>query len=346
MIDLRSDTVTRPSPGMREAMFKAEVGDDVFGEDPSIVALQQKVAELLGKEAALFLPSGVMANQLGVLVHTSPGTEVVLDRRCHIFNYEGAAPAWLASVQLCPVESAQGLPSAEKVRAALRAGKYGQPPTSLICLENTHNLAGGIPFSVEQLKRIADLAHEYSLPVHLDGARLWNASVALGVPVAHFAHLFDTVAVCLSKGLGAPVGSLLVGTEEHIRKAHTFRKRLGGGMRQSGILAAAGMYALEHNFERLAKDHSNAYNLAQGLTNIPLFAVDVSSVQTNIVYFDVVGSHSIEEILETMKEDQILMVQTGPRTIRAVTHLDVTSEDINHTVQVLHRRFGSSVFTT
>ena len=219
-------------------------------------------------------------------------------------------------------------------------------PQALICLENTHNLAGGIPFSVDQLKGITDLARHHSLPVHLDGARLWNASVALGIPTADFARLFDTVAVCLSKGLGAPVGSLLAGSEEHIKKAHSFRKRLGGGMRQSGILGAAGIYALKHNIERLEEDHLNAHKLAQGIAQIPIFSVDLSKVQTNIVYFDVTGSFSVEEVLESLKEERILMVQTGAHTIRAVTHLDVSSEDINRTIHILHRRFGSSVFTT
>ncbi len=335
MIDLRSDTVTRPGADMRRAMYEAEVGDDVFGEDVTVLRLQEYVAELLGKEAALFVPSGVMANQIGLLVHTVPGTEVVMERGCHIFNYEGGSAAWLAGVQPHPVDGSDGILNADDVEAALRAGHYGQPATSLICLENTHNLAGGVPQTVAQLEQVTRVAGKHGLPVHLDGARLWNAAVALDTGVRAFADLFDTVSVCLSKGLGAPVGSLLAGSARHIEKAHHFRKRLGGGMRQVGILAAAGLFALEHHRDRLADDHTHAKQLARGLAELPLINVDPENVRTNIVYFDLEGERTTAEVLRSLEEEGIWMVPTGPRTIRAVTHLDVSRSDIDRTLHVL-----------
>ena len=346
MIDLRSDTVTRPVEGMREAMYQAKVGDDVFGEDPTITKLQHAVAALLGKEAALFVPSGVMANQLGVLVHTQPGTEVILERRSHIFNYEGASPAWLASIQLCPLDGDAGVLDAETVQHAIRPGKYGQPATSLICMENTHNLAGGIAQTTEQLRVITDLARSYQLPTHLDGARLWNASIALDTPVADFASLFDTVSVCLSKGLGAPIGSLLCGSQEAIEKAHAFRKRLGGGMRQVGILGAAGLYALEHHIERLAEDHLHAKKLAQTLSELTHFHVNTDDVHTNIVYFDVEPPLTVQSVLQALEKEDIFLIPTGPKTIRAVTHLDVSAQEIDHTIEVLQHTFGPHTVAT
>lgn len=346
MIDLRSDTVTRPVPGMREAMYRAEVGDDVFGEDPTIKRLQQEVAQLLGKEAALFVPSGVMANQLGVLVHTQPGTEVILERRAHIFNYEGAAPAWFANVQLRPIEGHRGILDPDMVRASIRGGTYGQPATSLICLENTHNLAGGIAQSIEQLKAITDIAKEHHLPSHLDGARLWNASVALDIPVREFAALFDTVSVCLSKGLGAPVGSLFCGTKQSIERAHVHRKRLGGGMRQVGILGAAGLFAVQHHIERLEEDHKNARKLALALAGLPNFTVNLDDIHTNIVYFDVAPPLHVQEVIQALEKEAIYLIPTGPHTIRAVTHLGVSASDIDQTIQVLHRTYGPAAVAT
>ena len=346
MIDLRSDTVTRPVQGMREAMFRAEVGDDVFGEDPTIIELQRAVASKLGKEAALFVPSGVMANQLGVLVHTQPGTEVILEKRSHIVNYEGASPAWLASVQLCTIDGQRGILDPDAVRRSIRAGNYGQPATSLICLENTHNLAGGIAQSVEQLKAITDVAREHQLPTHLDGARLWNASVALDTPVSTFAALFDSVSVCLSKGLGAPVGSLLCGSQNTIEKAHALRKRLGGGMRQVGILGAAGLFALEHHIDRMEQDHLNAKKLAYALADLPCFSLHLDDIHTNIVYFDVAAPLTVQEVVQALEDEQIYLIPTGPTTIRAVTHLDVSEQDIDKAIHVLTRTFGPRAIAT
>ena len=346
MIDLRSDTVTRPGKGMREAMYRAEVGDDVFGEDPTITQLQDTVADLLGKEAALFVPSGVMANQLGVLVHTQPGTEVIVERRSHIPNYEGASPSWLASVQLCPIDGERGILNPDAVRSAIRPGNYGQPATSLICLENTHNLAGGIAQTVEQLQAITDVAKEHQLPTHLDGARLWNAGIALDVPFHTFASLFDTVSVCLSKGLGAPIGSLFCGSKAAINKAHALRKRLGGGMRQVGILGAAGLYAIKNNLERLAQDHTNAKKLAQAIADLPHFSLNLDDIHTNIVYFDVSAPLTVSSVLSALEKEQVYVIPTGPNTIRAVTHLDVSERDINQTIHVLHRTFGPHAIAT
>lgn len=346
MIDLRSDTVTRPVEGMREAMYRAEVGDDVFGEDPTITQLQSIVAELLGKEAALFVPSGVMANQLGVLVHTQPGTEVILERRSHIFNYEGGSPAWLAGVQLCPIDGEKGILDPQTVHNSIRFGKYGQPATRLICLENTHNLAGGIAQTTEQLSVITDIAQTYSLPTHLDGARLWNASIALNTAISDFAALFNTVSVCLSKGLGAPIGSLLCGSKQSIDKARSFRKRLGGGMRQVGILGAAGLYAIEHHIERLAEDHRNAKKLALALSELPYFTVNLDDVQTNIVYFDVASPLTVQSVIEELEKEGIYLIPTGPNTIRAVTHLDVSPQEIDHTIEVLQHIFGPHAVAT
>ena len=346
MIDLRSDTVTRPDSGMRQAMAEAAVGDDVFGEDPTVRALQERVAELLGKEAALFVPSGVMANQIGVLVHTQPGTEVILERKAHIFNYEGASPAWLSSVQLCPIEGKQGVLAPEDVSRSIRKGIYGQPATSLICLENTHNLAGGKAQTVQELKAITDIASAHQIPTHLDGARLWNASIATSTPVGDYGALFDTISVCLSKGLGAPIGSLLVGNASTIAHAHKYRKRLGGGMRQVGILAAAGLYALDHHLERLEDDHEKAVKLGRALADLPCFSLSPAHIETNIVYFDVKEGIDVQNVLRILKEQQVLMVPMGPQTIRAVTHLDVSMRDIEQVIEIVQASFRSHSFAT
>ena len=339
MIDLRSDTVTRPSDGMKDAMMNAAVGDDVFGEDPTAIELQDEVAALLGKEAALFVPSGVMSNQLAVRVHTSPGDEVILESGCHIANHETGAASALAGAQLRCVEGDRGIMNPADVEAAIRPGYYWEPNPRLICIENTHNQAGGVVYPLAIIRQIAAIAQAQNLSLHLDGARLWNASLASGVSEADFAGPFDSVSVCLSKGLGAPVGSVLAGNASFIKKAHRFRKMYGGGMRQVGILAAAGLFALRNQKSDLARDHSNAKRLALGLSEIGSFTLDPSLVQTNIVMFDVSNGFDAQGALKTMKSNGILMVPFGPHTIRATTHRDIPDSAIDDVVETLSGLF-------
>jgi len=341
MIDLRSDTVTKPDQMMRAAMAAAEVGDDVFGEDPTVSLLQNTIADRLQKEAALFVPSGVMCNQIALRVHTSPGDEVLLDAGSHIANYESGAAAALAGVQLKQIQSERGHPSVQAFNEGIRAGFYWEPRPRLICLENTHNKAGGTIYPLDQIEEVADLAREASLGMHLDGARLWNASIATGIPEAEYARHFDSVSVCMSKGLGAPVGSVLAGTDEFIQKAHRFRKMYGGGMRQAGILAAAALYALENNYTGLATDHEHAQSLAAVIGALETFSLRPGGVDTNIVIFDVIDGRSATEILEDLKEVGVLMVPFGPTTIRATTHRDVSSEDIRSASDLLRKLYDS-----
>ena len=329
MIDLRSDTVTKPSHEMREAMVSAEVGDDVYGEDPTVNRLQERVAELLGKEAALFVPSGVMANQLAIKVQTQPGDEVIVESESHIFNFETAGAAFLSNVQLCTVKGTHGILKAEQVPQAIRSSVYYNPKTSLLCLENTHNKAGGTIYPLEEIQKIHDVARNRKLSLHLDGARLWNASVATGIALKEYARYFDTVSVCFSKGLGAPVGSALTGTREKIESARKYRKIFGGGMRQVGILAAGALFALDHNIERLKEDHDKAKWLANELSNLPGITLDLNSVQTNILIFNMSGrSESADELIAQLKAQGVLISEMGNSTLRAVTHLDVSMEQI------------------
>lgn len=322
-------------------MYEAEVGDDVFGEDPTVNRLQEMVAELLGKEAALFVPTGVMGNQLGLKVHTQPGDEVIVERHCHIFNYESGAPGLLSGVQLNVLDGDKGVLSGMQVNKAVRAGYYWESPSRLVCLENTINKAGGVVYPLDAIAEIEAIACEHGLAMHLDGARLWNASAASGISEKTYSDAFDTVNVCLSKGLGAPVGSLIAGSKEHMSIAHRYRKLLGGGMRQVGILAAAGLYALEHHRPRLSEDHAKARKLAEGLADLPAFTIDLDTVETNIVMFDVVTGQAAP-VLETLLEAGIAMVPFGPATIRATTHLDVSMEDIEYVLATMHRCFRSS----
>ena len=345
MIDLRSDTVTKPSEGMRRAMAEADVGDDVFGEDPTVNRLQEGVAELLGKEAALFVPSGVMGNQIALKVHTRPGDEVIVERASHVFNYESGAPGLLSGVQLHVLDGRRGILTSEQVEAAIRPGYYWEAPTRLVCLENTVNKAGGVVYPLERIHAIAGVVRRHGLGFHLDGARLWNASAASGVWERDYAAPFDTVSVCLSKGLGAPVGSVLAGSRETMQQAHRYRKLFGGGMRQVGILAAAGLYALEHHRPRLAEDHEKARRLAEGLADVAAFRVDPSTVETNIVLFDTV-SESALDVLDRLREHGVGMVPFGPKTIRATTHRDVSLGDVDRALDVVRRLYGASVAVT
>jgi threonine aldolase len=342
MIDLRSDTVTRPTPAMRQAMADAEVGDDVFGEDPTVNRLQETVAGLLGKEAALFVPSGVMGNQLGLKVHTRPGDEVIVERQCHIFNYESGAPGLLSGVQLHVVDGTNGICRPETIEAAIRPGYYWEAPSRLVCLENTINKAGGVVYPLEAMQAITDVAREHGLATHLDGARLWNASAASGIPEREYAALFDTVSVCLSKGLGAPIGSLIAGSADLMEQAHRYRKLFGGGMRQVGVLAAAGLHALERHRPRLDEDHAKARRLAEGIAELEAFSINLATVESNIVMFDVVDGPA-QPVLEALQKEDVYMVPFGPSTIRATTHLDVPMEQIDETLDVLRRRFGHRI---
>jgi threonine aldolase len=323
---------------MRRVMAEAPVGDDVFGEDPTVNRLQEVVAELLGKEAALFVPSGVMGNQLALKVHTQPGDEVIVERQSHIPNYESGAPALLSGVQLNIIDGRQGILEPEQVSNAVRAGHYWEPRTRLFCAENTINKAGGVLYPLGKLDAVASAARTKGLATHLDGARIWNAAVASAVSERRYCEPFDTVSVCLSKGLGAPVGSVLAGPSDLIAQAHRYRKLFGGGMRQVGILAAAGLYALEHHRDRLADDHAIARRLAEGLAGIDGFTVDPAAVETNIVIFDV--SLTAARILDAFRSEGVLMVAFGPHTIRATTHLDVTAADIDRVVTTAHRLFS------
>jgi threonine aldolase len=340
IIDLRSDTVTKPSPEMRRAMAEAEVGDDVFGDDPTVNKLQQHVAELLGKEAALFCSSGSMANTLAILAHTQRGDEVIVEKESHTFNYEVAAAAALAGVQLHPLAGELGVLEVSLIERAIRPENIHNPPTRLICLENTHNRGGGKIYPLDRILATSQLARKHNLKMHLDGARLFNACIATGIKPNEYAHYFDSVAFCFSKGLGAPVGSILTGKKDFINIARRYRKMLGGGMRQVGILAAAALYALEYNVERLAEDHENARLLASGISEIQGFTIDLKSVETNIIIFDVSQSnYSVTSILSTLKQHGILMISFGKTLIRAVTHLDVSKADIVQTLELMKKLF-------
>lgn len=332
MIDLRSDTVTRPTAAMRKVIADAEVGDDVLGDDPTVQRLEAMAAELLGKEAALFFPSGTMANETALCVLTQPGTEVIVEAHAHFFDWEVGGPAALAHVQLRPVPTPDGLLTAELVDAAVRP-PY-QVRTSAICVENTHNGSGGRIMPLDQLRAIAAVARRHNLPLHLDGARLWNACAATGVPEAEFAKYADTVMVSLSKGLGCPVGSLLAGTRAHMDAARWVRRRLGGGMRQSGILAAAGIYALQHNRARLREDHDNARLLTENIRSLP--GVRVTMPDTNIIMIDIERDDlSAGDVVRKMKEKGVLLVEFNPTRVRAVTHLDVSAEDVQTAAKAL-----------
>jgi threonine aldolase len=336
VVDLRSDTVTRPTPGMREAMFEAEVGDDVLDHDPTTRALEEKVAGLLGKEAALFFPSGVQANQTALAIQGRPGTEIIVEAGAHIFHYEEGAGAALSGLQVRPVPTPDGLLTAALVREAIRPPSPYNPQTSLICLENTHNSAGGKLLPLEIMGEIREVAVEAGLPIHLDGARLWHASAATGVPPAEFAALADTVMVCMSKGLGAPVGSLLAGTGEVMERAWRVRRRFGGAMRQSGFLSAAGIYALDHHRNRLSEDHRRARVLAEGVAVIR--GIEATPPDTNIVMLDLTDDeHSVERLLTFLAEEGVLIAPFGPKRIRAVTHLDVDDSGIERALETLDR---------
>jgi threonine aldolase len=340
MIDLRSDTVTKPSPGMREAMAQAQVGDDVFGEDPTVNRLQEVSAELLGKEAALFVPSGTMANQLAVRLHTSPGDEIIVEAGSHVVRYESGAAAALSGVQTCWLTGTRGILEPEQIEAAVRTADYHNPPTTLISLENSHNRGGGSLYPLPTIAAIRKIADARKIAMHLDGARLFNAVVATSVPASVYARSFETVSFCLSKGLGAPVGSMICSDIGRIAKLRRLRKMFGGGMRQAGIIAAAGVYALEHNVDRLVEDHRHAKQLAGALVGLPGVRITPEHVETNIVVFDVSETgRGVEEVLARLKQEGLLLLPFGPTALRAVTHLDVTTDDIEQACAILKKVF-------
>lgn len=338
MIDLRSDTVTRPTPAMRAAMASAEVGDDVFGDDPTVNHLQERAAEIFEKEAALWVPTGCMGNEIAVKVHTKPGQEIVIEDRGHILNYELGAASVISGVTIRSVKSEDGSGHLtwSEIAPALRVNPpYFQAATALICLENTHNFASGSVMTAGHCTEVCERAHALGLPVHMDGARIFNASVALDTPVADLTRQCDSVMFTLSKGLGAPAGSILLGTKEFIQESRIWRKRLGGGMRQIGILAAAGLIALEESPNRLHEDHQNARKLAEGLLNIRGVEINLKKIVTNIVIFDIsaVGLDS-GEICSKLKESGILAIGFG-NLIRMVTHFDVSASDIDTTMSAM-----------
>lgn len=338
-IDLRSDTVTKPSSAMRSAMMEAEVGDDVYGEDPTVNKLQEKVARMFGKEAALFVPTGVMGNQVCIRTHTNHGDEIIADEDSHIFVYENAAPAALSGVSIKTIPNRMGVVTAEQIQAAIRPNAYYLPKTKLICLENTHLRSGGTIFPLEEIKKINRLARERNIKLHLDGARIWNASVESGISLKEYAQYFDSISVCLSKGLGAPIGSVIIGDKEFIDRTLVYRKMFGGGMRQVGVIASAGLYALENNINRLADDHKKAKLLAEGLKNLQSFKINPGSVQTNMVIADIQINQTQQDVLDLLKANGILLTPERDRSIRAVTHLDVSFEEISNAISVFQTIF-------
>ena len=342
MIDLRSDTVTKPSEKMRQAMYEAEVGDDVYGEDPTVNKLEKIAADVLGKEAALFVTSGTQGNQIAALIHCKPGEEVILEAESHLFLYEAAAMSAFAGVQTKTLAGERGAMKPADVEAAIRGDDIHEPETGLICIENTHNKAGGAVVPLENMEEIYQIAKRHGVPVHLDGARLFNASVASGIPAKKFAENTDTVQICLSKGLGAPVGSIIAGSSAFISKARKWRKRLGGGLRQAGVLAAPGIIALQENVDRLQNDHENAKRLAEGLLNIPGIVVK-SKIETNIVLINIANLNKTTEVfLNELRENGVLAGEFGPNLIRFVTNNGVTKEDIDRVLLVIQKALNFS----
>jgi len=329
MIDLRSDTITRPTEPMRKAIYEAEVGDDVFSEDPTVNRLQERVAALLGKERAIWVASGTMGNLLSIKALTQPGEEVILEAESHVFGYEAAGAAVLSGVQLRPIAGRRGLITRQQVEAAIRPVDVHQPKTSAVVIENTHNRAGGAVIPIDEIARIGELARERGISMHMDGARLINAAIATGLSAARYAQHFDTVTICFSKGLGAPMGSMIAGDGPVIEKVHRYRKMVGGGQRQVGIAAAAALYAIDHHVERIAEDHANAKRLAAALSRLPGVILDPDEVDTNIVIFEVDPARMTPiDVIVEMGKRGVMMLPFGPTKVRCVTHLDVTADEI------------------
>jgi len=327
-IDLRSDTVTKPTPEMRRAMMEAEVGDDVYGEDPTVNRLEERAAEAAGKQAALFVPTGTMGNTIAVKLLTEHGQEVICDSRAHMLDYEMSMVAWFSGCVIRAIPTPDGILSWEEVKRLIKPVNPYSAPTGLVEIENTHNMWGGTVYPMETIHEICDGAHEHGLKVHMDGARIFNAAEATGLPVREICAPADTVMFCLSKALGAPAGSILAGPANLIAKGRLYRKRLGGGMRQVGVLAAACLVALEDSPRKLAADHANARYLAEGLARIPGIQIDPQKVATNILVFDVTGTrHAPAALSVLLKRNSVLMNAINDRQVRAVTHYDITRED-------------------
>ncbi len=337
-IDLRSDTVTKPTAGMRAAMAAADVGDDVFHEDPTVTALERRTAELLGKEAAVYVPSGTMSNQIGIRVHCRPGDEFICESGCHIYNYEQAGFAQLSGVGVRPLDGKFGVLRLEQIAPVVRPDDDSahQVVTRLVCIENTHNRGAGRIQPYDAVVEICDWAHAHNLRTHLDGARLFNAVVATGIAAADWARHFDTVSVCFSKGLGAPVGSALAGPRELIARARRHRKLFGGGMRQAGVIAAGALYALEHHIDRLAEDHENARRLADSIRQLDGLQLSPDEIDTNMIIFEIdprLGTAA--DLAARLGSAGLLVLPVSPQRIRMVTHLDVSSEDIERAAAIL-----------
>lgn len=332
---------------MRKAMAEAQVGDDVFGDDPTVNRLQESVAEIMGKEAAIFVPSGSMANQTAIRAQTQPGDEIIAHRDSHIYHYEGAAPFALSGCSMRLLDGGGGVFHASQVSDAIRPPDSHFAQSRLVVIENTHNRGGGTIWPMESIEAIRATALEHGLSMHLDGARMMNACVATGIKPSEYARNFDTVSTCFSKGLGAPVGSAVAGSAEIIRRVHRFRKMFGGGMRQAGIIAAAALYALEHHVERLAEDHANARMLAESIAELPGCQVDLNAVQTNIVYTDVDRDFgTAKQICDLLGDAGVFLLPVSPQRFRAVTHLDVTRDDINRAIDLSHELIGSGISRT
>jgi len=336
--DLRSDTVTRPTQGMMAAIAAAELGDDVFGDDPTVNRLQDRIAALLGKEAALFVPSGSMSNQICVKAHTQPGDELLCDANCHIYSYEAGGPAALSGVTCRTIDGDHGILDVSQLEDKIRAADDHLVRTRLVALENTHNRGGGRIYPLEKIQAISGWAHENGLLVHLDGARLWNAIVVTGVPAHEWARPFDSISVCFSKGLGAPIGSALAGSREFVQRARRIRKRFGGGMRQAGLLAAAALYALDHHVERLAEDHRHARVIAEAVADTPGLILDPPEVETNLVWFKVDPDWATgQAVAATLRQNGILVHIAAPQKLRACTHLDVSAAQTEKAAQTIRQ---------
>ena len=336
MIDLRSDTVTQPTAAMRAAIANAPVGDDVMGDDPTVNQLEAEVAALLGKEAAVYMPSGTMTNQVALRLHTEPGDEVILEAEAHIYYYEGGGPAALSGVSCRLIPGRQGIFTAADLRQVLRPIDQHFPRTRLVCLENTHNRSGGRIVPLSEIEAIGQVCREHDLKLHLDGARFWNACIATGISEADYARPFDSISVCFSKGLGAPVGSALVGSATAMQRARRFRKMLGGGMRQAGMIAAGALYAMQHHRARLQEDHENAKRLAEGLTQIAGIVIDPADVQTNLVLFQT--PDLVAQLVATqLQQHGVGLFAVGPHSLRAVTNLMVSAAQIEQALEIIRK---------
>lgn len=339
MIDLRSDTVTSPTPEMLDAMVKAKVGDDVFESDPTVNKFQEKVARMFGMETGLFVPSGTMGNQLAIKVLTEPGDEIIIEEKGHIFNYESSAASALSGVQVKTLKGLQGKLNVELLEHTIRGSFDWEPKTKVICVENTTNKGGGVCYSKEELRAIKAFADQHNLALHLDGARIWNAMTATDIKPEFFGEIADTISVCFSKGLGAPVGSMLLSSKENITKARRYRKMWGGGMRQVGLLAAAAEYAVDNHMPLLKEDHRRAREVAEVIARCSKLSVDMDNLQTNILIFDVLVGNAVTAI-EKLEEEGIVMIPFGPKTIRATFYFEIGDEDTAKVKEALKRLFG------